>query len=173
MAAIVANFFMWLSCLHGLNLEPSYFTQLCIYTGATYREEIMHLSIIFLKLWIFLKIHILHFLSHLTYMPKILILHLAYHTHTYTDTHRHIQIPFSHFALFDSFGIHAKYIWHTTDLHMQILRYMYRDIDTQIQIHWDTCKFVNTYMFVYIYKHTHWCVCGESKEIVTSNALAR
>ena len=33
-----------------LNLEPSYLTQLCIYTGATYREEIMHLSIIFLKL---------------------------------------------------------------------------------------------------------------------------
>ena len=33
-----------------LNLEPSYLAQLCIYTGATYREEIMHLSIIFLKL---------------------------------------------------------------------------------------------------------------------------
>ena len=33
-----------------LNLEPSYLAQLCINTGATYREEIMHLSIIFLKL---------------------------------------------------------------------------------------------------------------------------
>ena len=36
-----------------LNLEPSYLAQLCTYTGATYREEIMNLSIIFLKLWIF------------------------------------------------------------------------------------------------------------------------
>ena len=40
------------------------------------------------------------------------------YTHMYTDTHRdaHIQtqmqIPFSHFVLFGSFGIH------TTDLHM-------------------------------------------------------
>ena len=36
-----------------LNLEPSYLAQLCTYTGATHREEIIHLSIIFLKLWIF------------------------------------------------------------------------------------------------------------------------
>ena len=116
-----------------LNLESLYLTQLCIYTGATYREEIIYLSIIFLKLWIFWKIHILHFLSHLTYMPKILILHLAYHTHThtYTDKHRHIQIPFSHFALFGSFGIHAKYIWHTTDLHM----HRYSDICTETLTH--------------------------------------
>ena len=84
----------------------------------------------------FLKIHILHFLSHLTYMPKILILHLAYHTHTYTDTHRHIQIPFSHFALFGSFGIHAKYTWHTqTYTCTDTQTYVQRDIDTQIQIH--------------------------------------
>ena len=62
---------------------------------------------------------------------KILILHLAYHTHTYTDTHRHIQIPFSHFALFGSFGIHAKYIWHTTDLHM----HRYSDICTETLTH--------------------------------------
>ena len=33
-----------------LNLEPSYLAQLCIYTGATYRGEIIHLSIIFVKL---------------------------------------------------------------------------------------------------------------------------
>ena len=37
-----------------LNLEPSYLAQLCTYTGATYREEIMNLSIIFLK-WRFFK----------------------------------------------------------------------------------------------------------------------
>ena len=33
-----------------LNLEPSYLAQLCIYAGATYRVEIIHLSIIFVKL---------------------------------------------------------------------------------------------------------------------------
>ena len=145
-----------------LNLEPSYLTQLCIYAGGYLQEEIMHLSIIFLKLWIFKKIHILHFLSHLTCMPKILILHLVYHTHTYTDTHRRIQIPFSHFALFGSFGIHAKYIWHTTDLHM----HRYSDICTETlthryKIHWDTCKFVNTCMFVYdTQTHTPMCMWG-------------
>ena len=57
-----------------LNLEPSYLAQLCTYTGATHGEEIMQLSIIFLKLRIFRKIHILHFLAHLTFMPKILSL---------------------------------------------------------------------------------------------------
>ena len=51
-----------------LNLEPSYLAQLCIYTGATYRGEIIHLSVIFVKLWIFKKFHILHFLAHLAYM---------------------------------------------------------------------------------------------------------
>ena len=40
----VALLSMW------LNLEPSYLAQLCTYTGATHREEIMNLSIIFLKL---------------------------------------------------------------------------------------------------------------------------
>ena len=64
-----------------------------------------------LKVMTFLKNSHLHFLPHLTYMPKILILHLAHHTHTHTDTHRHIQIPFSQFALFGSFGTHAKYIY--------------------------------------------------------------
>ena len=33
-----------------LNLEPLYLAELCTYTGATYSEEIRHLSIIFLKL---------------------------------------------------------------------------------------------------------------------------
>ena len=57
-----------------LNLEPLYLAQLYINTGATHREEIMHLSIIFLKLWFFFKIYILHFSPHLTLMPKILSL---------------------------------------------------------------------------------------------------
>ena len=33
-----------------LNVQPLYLTQLCINSGATHRKEIMHLSIIFLKL---------------------------------------------------------------------------------------------------------------------------
>ena len=49
-------------------------------------------------------------------MPKILILYLAHHIHMEIDTQRHrhmhrhtqIQIPFLHFALFGSSGIHAK-----------------------------------------------------------------
>ena len=46
--------FLYLALLSTwLNLEPSYLAQLCTYTGATHREEIIHLSIIFLKLWIF------------------------------------------------------------------------------------------------------------------------
>ena len=57
--------FLYLALLSTwLNLEPSYLAQLCTYTGATHREEIIHLSIIFLKLWIFKKIHIWHFLTH-------------------------------------------------------------------------------------------------------------
>ena len=53
-----------------LSLEPLHLAQLCIYTGATHREKIMHLQIIFLKLWIFKKNYILHFLAHI--LPKIL-----------------------------------------------------------------------------------------------------
>ena len=54
--------FLYLALLSTwLNLEPSYLAQLCTYTGATHREENIHLSIIFLKLWILKKIHILHF----------------------------------------------------------------------------------------------------------------
>ena len=39
------------------------FAQLCIYTGATHTQEIMQLWTIFLKLLIFWKIHISHFVS--------------------------------------------------------------------------------------------------------------
>ena len=53
------------------NLKPLYLAQLCICTGASHKEEIKHLLIIFLKLWIWKKSHILHFLAHLAFMPKI------------------------------------------------------------------------------------------------------
>ena len=97
------------------------------------------------------------------------------HTHTHTcaygkqwiskltkllhiDTYRQIQIPFLHFTLFGSFGIHAKdtnfifgipqtYTCTDTQTCTHMDTHMYRDIDTQIQIHRDICMFV--------YKHTH------------------
>ena len=85
---------------------------------------------------------------------------MAHHTHTEICTQRHIQIPFLHFTLFASFGIHAKdtnfifgipqtYTCTDTQTYTHIDTHMYRDIDTQIQIHTDTC------MFVYIHKCTH------------------
>ena len=57
-----------------LSLESSYLAQVCTYTGATHRVEIVHLLIIFLKLWIFKIFQILHFLAHLANMPNILSL---------------------------------------------------------------------------------------------------
>ena len=57
-----------------LNLEPSYLAQLCTYTGATYGEEIIDLSVIFFELWIFKNFHILHFFGSLAKMPKIVSL---------------------------------------------------------------------------------------------------
>ena len=62
-------------------------------------------------------LRILHFLGHLAYMQKILILYLAHHSHMEIDTHRHMHThththidtdTILHFALFGSFGIHVK-----------------------------------------------------------------
>ena len=64
-----------------------------------------------------------------TYMPM--------HTHTYT--HTQIQIPFLHFALFGSFGIHAKdtnFIFRTPPT--------YTDTDTHTHTHTHT----------HMYRHT-------------------
>ena len=78
-----------------LNLEHSYLAQLCTYTGGTHRVEIMHLSIIFLKLRIFKKIHNLHFSSFDIYMPDTKFIndtHLKHtHTHTHTQKYRYAQ----------------------------------------------------------------------------------
>ena len=46
-----------------LSLEPSYMAQLSIYTGVTYAGEITQLWPLFLKIQIFKKSHILHFLN--------------------------------------------------------------------------------------------------------------
>ena len=106
--------------------------------------------------------------------------------------HTQIQIPFSHFAPFGSFGIHAKdtnFIFGTpqtyidTDTHTCTHMYRYTQIhtDTHIQAHIDTDTHTHRYtlrhtqthacLYTHTYTYTHTCVCGKSKEIVTSNAL--
>ena len=105
----------------------------------------------------FKKFHILHFLAHLAYMWKILILHLVHHTHThlyrYTQTHAYIQtkiqVPFSHFALSGSFSIHSKDIWYTTDLHM----HRHSDICTETLTH--RYRYTETHACLYTYTNTH------------------
>ena len=54
---------------------------------ATHGEEIMYLSILFLKLWIFKTIHILPYLVHLTFMPDTKFINGTSHTHMHTETH--------------------------------------------------------------------------------------
>ena len=67
--------FLYLALLSTrLNLEPSYLVQLCTYTRAIHREEIIHLSIIFLKLRIFKKNSHFTLFDSLANMPKILSL---------------------------------------------------------------------------------------------------
>ena len=53
--------------------------------------------------------------------------HTTY-TYRYTQTHAHIQIPFSHFTFFGSFGIHAKdtnFTFGTTHTHTDTHRLMH------------------------------------------------
>ena len=95
------------------------------------------------------------------------------HTHIqiHTDTYRyHFQIL--HFLanlvyMPNIFGIPQTYT--CTDTQTYVQRHWHTDTDTLR--HMQVCK----HMHVCIHKqtHTHWCVCGESKEIVTSKALAR
>ena len=74
-----------------LSLEPSYLAQWCIYTGATLREEIMLLSIVFLKLWFFFKIS--HFQLFGIFAKDTNFINGTPHTHKYTYTqHRHMHI---------------------------------------------------------------------------------
>ena len=83
---------------------------------------------------------------------------MAHHTHTDTCTQRHTQTNTDTIFTFNTFYLiwhtcqkYKCYIWHTTDLpmHRHSDMHMYRDIDTEIQIHTDIC------MFVYKHKHTH------------------
>ena len=126
--------------------------------------------------------YILHFLAHLAYMPRILILYLAHHRLTHdVDTFVTLIIPFMVILVMNC-SIAVKVIQfyrerkhlalqhgytstdgNNTQTSAHIDTHMYRDIGTPIQIHRDTC------MFVHIHKYTH--VCGKSEEIVTSNPL--
>ena len=149
-----------------LSLEPSYLAQLCTYTGAIYRKEVIYLSIIFLKIWIFKNFQfytILHFGSFGISAKDTKFIngtHTYTHTQRNTDIHRHMHTQ-TH---------RDRY---TTNLHMcqhsdkciHTNTHMYRGTDTQIQIHTDIC------MFAHIHTYAHRCICGKSKEIVTSNPL--
>ena len=93
-----------------------------------------------LKIMNFLKK--LHFalLAHLTYMPKILILYLAYtHSYRYIQTNgciqTHMDTDTDTFFTFCTFWLindirhtcqrYKFYIWHTTDIHLHMHRYTY------------------------------------------------
>ena len=91
---------------------------------------------------------------------------MAYHTHTQThahrDTHRQIQIPFLHFTLFGSFGIHAKdtdYIFGiqqtSTCIDIQTCTHIDKHTCTDILTH--RYKYTQTHACLYTYtnKHTH------------------
>ena len=79
-------------------------------------------------------------MTNLAYMPKIL--HFTFgtpHTHIYRypQTHAHIQthiqMPFSHFALFGSFGIPQTYTCRHSDIYVQ--RHRHTDTDTLRHMH--------------------------------------
>ena len=81
--------------------------------------------------------YILHYLDHLANMPKILISHLAHHTHIQIHRHMYVYRYRYHFYILH-FLAHLAYMPKIfgvpqnctyTDTHM------YRDINTQIQIH--------------------------------------
>ena len=81
--------------------------------------------------------------------------------HTDTCTHRHTQTDII-FTFYTFWLIwHTNFIFSTPQTHTctdtqtctHIDTHMYRDIDIQTQIHWDTC------MFIYIHKHAYRQIC--------------
>ena len=127
-----------------LNLEPSYLTQLCIYTWG-YLQGRNYASINnILKVMNFLKnSYFALFVSFDIHAKNTDFTFGIPHTHTHTHTHTHIyrytQTHTDTIFTFCTFWL----IWYTCQIylayhrltHAQILRHMYRDIDTQIQIH--------------------------------------
>ena len=134
-----------------LNLEPSYLTQLCIYTGATYREEIMHLFNNILKVMNFLKnSHFALFVSFDIHAKNTNFTFGIPHTHIYRYTHRHIQIPFFTFCTF-------WLIWYTCQNIFGILQtYTCTDTQTYVQRHWHTDT--DTLRHMQVCKHMHVCI---------------
>ena len=134
-------------------LEPSYLAQLCIYTGAIHREEIMHLSILFLKLRIFFKnshFALFGFFGIYAKDTKFINVTHTHHTHRDINVHRHmhtqIQKPFFHFTLFGSFGM--QYMLKILISHLAH--------HTCIQIHTDTCTHTETDILFTFY--TFWLI---------------
>ena len=102
------------------------------------------------------------FLSHLTYMPKVLILHLAYHTHTHiqihTDTYRyyfHILHFLAHLVYIPNiFGIPQTYT--CTDTQTYVQRHWHTNADTLR--HMQVCK--HMHVCIHTQTHTPMCIWG-------------
>ena len=132
-----------------LNLEPSYLAQLCIYTGATHREKIMHLSTIFLKLQIFKNSHFALFSSFGIHAKDTKFINGTHHTQRNIDTHRHMHTQTDTDTIFTFYTFwliwhtcqrYKFYIWHTTDLHMHRHSHMHTHGHTHVQRQTDTDK---------------------------------
>ena len=102
---------------------------------------------------------------------------MTHHTQKYRYTQ--IQIPFLHFALFASFGIHAKdtnFIFGTPHTHRNRYTQTHAHTDTPIyRYHFYILYFLAhlAYMLkiLILYLATIVTLNGKSKEIVTSNTL--
>ena len=110
-----------------LSLEPSCLAQLCTYTWATHREEIVCLSIIFLKLQFFLK--------KFTFYTFWLIWqtcqrYKVYKCHT---THTEIQIRTDTCTQRHRYRYHFYIFAHHRYTHAQIHRHMYTHRHTHVQ----------------------------------------
>ena len=137
--------FLYLALLSTwLNLEPSYLAQLCTYTGATHREEIIHLSIIFLKLWIFKKFTFYTFWLIGKHAKDTKLISGIPHTDTctYTDTGTHRQILFLHFTnlIFGTRHTHKYTQTHAhTETQIPFLAHLVMSLcnhDLSIMCHW-------------------------------------
>ena len=150
-----------------LNLEPSYLAQLFINTGANHKEEIVHLLIIFLKLWIFFLIFC-SFSSFGIHTKDTKFINETHHTHTHTniDTHRHRQTDTDVIFTFYTFWLiwhicqrYKFYIWHTTDLHMHRHSDMHTHRHTDVQRHWHTDTDTKRQACLYTYTHAYTLMC--------------
>ena len=118
------------------NLEPSYLAQLCTCTGATHREEIMHLSIIFLKLRNLKKIHFALFSPFGIYAKDTKFINSTSYTHRRRHTDRcryHFYILHFLAHLADLPKIQILYLAYHRLAHAQTLRHAHTQ--THVQRH--------------------------------------